>query len=160
MNFFQYSEANPVCVTGTSYLSDRRSLVIPSSVARVTADVDTLPPLPPQPQDLQHAAPQDFISPVRRTQSPRRTTPRRRRRLIPASPPSQRRSQLTSLTDRFLRVEEQRLELDSRSVAVLENMARLMREFLQRDQDTCHEVSQGLLAVGEGLKLLAEALKK
>lgn len=58
-----------------------------------------------------------------------------------------------------MRVEEQRLELDSRSVAVSENMARLMRELLQRDQDRSHEVSQRLLAVGDGLKLLTEALK-
>ncbi|XP_031764972.2 uncharacterized protein LOC116412938 isoform X2 [Galleria mellonella] len=50
-----YSEANPVCVAGASYLSDRPSLVISVSVTRVTADVDILPPSAPQPQDLQHA---------------------------------------------------------------------------------------------------------
>lgn len=52
---------------------------------------------------------------------------RRRRALLSPSPPSQRRSQLTSNSDRFLRLEEQRLrleeqrlQLDRRNTDILE----------------------------------------
>ncbi|XP_059045647.1 protein ovarian tumor locus-like [Achroia grisella] len=108
----------------------------------------------PQAQCYQTASPHQYNSPTRSTQSPRHNTiPHRRRRLLPL--PSQRRSQFLNITHRFLRVEEQRLELDRRIVTVMEDMSSVMRELLQRDRDRNHHIGQGLLAIGEGLKLLA-----
>ncbi|RVE44230.1 hypothetical protein evm_011129 [Chilo suppressalis] len=74
---------------------------------------------------------------------------RRRNRPLQASPPSQRRSQLVSVIEKFLRLEEQRLALDRR-------MVHIMEQNLEREQLT----ARAHLALGEGLSALAEAINK
>lgn len=69
-----------------------------------------------------------------------------RRRLL--SPPSQRESRLSSFTERFLQVEEEKVEVDRRHSQILENIFSLARE-----RET--SVSQSLLANGKGLNNLA-----
>ncbi|CAG4993611.1 unnamed protein product [Colias eurytheme] len=86
----------------------------------------------------------------RRFGSSSRPQQRQRRR----SPPSQRRqSQLTTFTERFLSLEEQRIEIDRRYCELQDVMVNSQRE-------TNRMTAEGLIAVGEGLKLLAENLKK
>ncbi|XP_037297995.1 uncharacterized protein LOC119190340 [Manduca sexta] len=77
------------------------------------------------------------------------STPRRRRFRVRRSPPSQRRSQFVSISEIFLRIEEQRVDLERRIVAVLESHI-----------ETGRLMAQANLALGEGLKAVAEILNK
>lgn len=68
-------------------------------------------------------------------------------------PPSQRRYQFVSLAERFLRVEENRLQMDRRYASIIENL-------LERDNARDRTIAQALGSLGDSLKLIAEALKK
>ncbi|CAH2207431.1 jg21361, partial [Pararge aegeria aegeria] len=74
---------------------------------------------------------------------------RRRERLAPF----ERRSQFARISERLLAIEEQRVEIDRRNMQLLE-------AYTSRSQERDSALAQALLAIGDGLKLLADAVKK
>ncbi|CAG4969763.1 unnamed protein product [Colias eurytheme] len=69
---------------------------------------------------------------------------------IAAPPPSQRRTEFSTTTERFLRVEEQQLELQRLNSQILQS-------FLERSAERDKILAEAVAAVGKGLQALAEA---
>ncbi|XP_069364176.1 uncharacterized protein [Maniola hyperantus] len=141
-----------------------QSTVTPSPPHTPPAGISGPPPLPTTPSgsgahpsrrtlNAQHWL---LGSPAQNQPPSPLTTPsnrhgRQRRQTV--APPTQRLSQFSRMTERFLAIEEQRIEVDRRNSLLFEAIVNHARE---RDTAT----SQALQAIGEGLKLLAENLKK
>ncbi|CAG4991343.1 unnamed protein product [Colias eurytheme] len=69
---------------------------------------------------------------------------------VAAPPPSQRRTEFSTTTERFLRVEEQQLELQRLNSQILQS-------FLERSAERDKILAEAVAAVGKGLQALAEA---
>ncbi|CAK1597964.1 unnamed protein product [Parnassius mnemosyne] len=150
-----------LCLPGTSGPSSRPSVVRMVSLSPLPMVVQSPPCTPPtvggpasppptpsgsgsHPHRLRNARRQLIRSPVHNHPLLNTTTSRlRHNRRSRASPPSQRRSQFTSFSERFLAIEEQKLEINRRNSELLEML-----------------VNQTVQSIGEGLKLLQETLKK
>ncbi|KAL0838601.1 hypothetical protein ABMA28_016691 [Loxostege sticticalis] len=65
---------------------------------------------------------------------------------VVAHPPSQRRTEFSTITERFLRVEEQQLEIQ--------------RSFLERSEERERALIEAVSSVGKGLEALARAIKR
>ncbi|XP_046959638.1 uncharacterized protein LOC124529773 [Vanessa cardui] len=76
--------------------------------------------------------------------------------------PPQRRSLFTSIADKFLKLEDQRLAHEGRVVKVMEEMARthnVLAEGVKAQAEAHKTLGEGLKVLGEGLKSLAESMK-
>ncbi|KAJ8715984.1 hypothetical protein PYW08_013269 [Mythimna loreyi] len=72
---------------------------------------------------------------------------------VAAPPPSQRRTEFSTITDRFLRVEEQQLELQRSNQQILQS-------FLERSADNDKILADAVASVGNGLQTLAQAINR
>ncbi|XP_047538346.1 ATP-dependent RNA helicase Ddx1 isoform X2 [Vanessa atalanta] len=90
------------------------------------------------------------------------STPKRRTfRTVKRSPPS-RRPQYSSIADKLLKLEDQRLAHEGRVVKVMEEMARtqnVLAEGVKAQAEAQKALGEGLKVLGEGLKSLAESMK-
>ncbi|XP_047529422.1 uncharacterized protein LOC125065694 isoform X5 [Vanessa atalanta] len=76
--------------------------------------------------------------------------------------PPQRRSLFTSIADKFLKLEDQRLAHEGRVVKVMEEMARthnVLADGVKAQAEAHKTLGEGLKVLGEGLKSLAESMK-
>nr|XP_026487003.1 uncharacterized protein LOC113394047 [Vanessa tameamea] len=76
--------------------------------------------------------------------------------------PPQRRSIFTSIADKFLKLEDQRLAHEGRVVKVMEEMARthnVLADGVKAQAEAHKTLGEGLKVLGEGLKSLAESMK-
>ncbi|RVE47642.1 hypothetical protein evm_007739 [Chilo suppressalis] len=72
---------------------------------------------------------------------------------VVAPSPSQRRTEYSTFTERFLRIEEQQLEIQRSYVGILQS-------FLERDAERQKILAEAVTALGRGLESLAEANKR
>ncbi|XP_052747825.1 proline-rich protein 12-like isoform X3 [Galleria mellonella] len=109
---------------------------------RPTPPPPSSPPPPPQPP------PPPTTSRRSATLSPRRRLTAPRRRLLRRSPPSQRQSQLRSLTERFVAIEERRVETER----ILAENQRALVHALQQISDAWLRQSQSLSDLVQKIK--------
>ncbi|KAL4720656.1 hypothetical protein ACJJTC_018851 [Scirpophaga incertulas] len=70
-----------------------------------------------------------------------------------APPPSQRRTEFSTLTERFLRVEEHQVETQR-------TFAQILQTCVERNAERDRMLAEAMIAVGKGLDALAQAIKR
>ncbi|KAL4718949.1 hypothetical protein ACJJTC_008665 [Scirpophaga incertulas] len=70
-----------------------------------------------------------------------------------APPPSQRRTEFSTFTERFLRVEEHQVETQR-------TFAQILQTCVERNAERDRMLAEAMIAVGKGLDALAQAIKR